>query len=248
MILPFQHIKNGRELGGLTAADGKKTKCRLLLRTGELFAADEKEILSLREDYKIKTVIDFRDISECEIRPDKEIPGAVYHQIPILPPQPQEIRENLMTRLMHEPKATFLRIYEHIAENSDAAAAYQKFFQVVLENRGVPLLYHCRQGKDRTGIASILLLSALGVPKEEVLKDYFLTNELLKADYEALKAQGTPEEQLEKARDILFVMEECVHSYLGLLKKNWGSVDGYLQGALCLGKGDLKTLRAIYTE
>ncbi|HMM07255.1 MAG TPA: tyrosine-protein phosphatase [Clostridiales bacterium] len=248
MILPFQNIKNGRELGGLTAADGKKTKCCLLLRTGELFTADEKEILSLSEDYKIKTVIDFRDHSECEIRPDKEIPGAVYHQIPILPPQPEEIRDQLMAMLINEPKATFLRIYENIAENSDAAAAYCKFFQVILENQGVPLLYHCRQGKDRTGIASILLLSALGVPEEEVLKDYFLTNELLKADYEALKAQGTPEDQLEKAKDILFVMEECVHGYLGLLKKNWGSINGYLQGALCLGQEDLKTLRAIYTE
>ncbi len=248
MILPFQYIKNGRELGGLTAADGKKTKCRLLLRTGELFTADEKEILSLSEDYKIKTVVDFRDSSECEIRPDKEIPGAVYHQIPILPPQPKEIRDKLMTMLMHEPKATFLRIYENIAENNDAAAAYRKFFQVILENQGAPLLYHCRQGKDRTGIASILLLSALGVPEKEVLKDYFMTNELLKADFEALKAQNTPEEQLIKARDILFVTEECVHGYLGLLKRNWGGVEGYLQGALCLGQDDLTTLRAIYTE
>lgn len=248
MILPFQHIKNGRELGAMTAADGKKTKCCLLLRSGELFAAAEKEIQSLRNDYKIKTVIDFRDISECEARPDKEIPGAAYHQIPILPPQPEAVREKFMALLMTKPRETFIRIYENIAENSDAAASYRKFFQVILENQGAPLLFHCRQGKDRTGIASILLLSALGVPEEEVLRDYFLTNELLKADYEALEAQNATEEELARARDILFVMEDCVQGYLGLLKKNWGGLNRYLQDGLCLGQDDLKTLRALYTE
>ena len=248
MILPFQKIKNGRELGGMNAADGKRTKCCLLLRSGELFTASDREIHSLGEDYKVRTVIDFRDISECEVRPDKMIPGAAYRQIPILPPQPEEMRNKLMALLMNEPRATFLRIYENIAENSDAAAAYRKFFQTILEDPGAPVLYHCRQGKDRTGIASILLLTALGVPEEEVLKDYFLTNELLKADFEALKAEGLPEDQLIRARDILFVTNECIDRYFAVLKKNWGGVEGYLKGALRLDQNDLKTLRDVYTE
>jgi protein-tyrosine phosphatase len=248
MILPFQNIKNGRELGGLTTANGKKTKRCLLFRTGELFAADEKELLSLSEKYQIKTVIDFRDISECETRPDKNIAGAVYHHIPILPPQPEEVRDKLMAMIMNDPRTTFQRIYENIAENSDAAASYRKFFQVLLKNEGAPLLYHCRQGKDRTGIASILLLTALGVPEERIRNDYFLTNELLKPDFEALKTQGLPEEDLTKASYILFVMEECIDRYLAVLQKNWGSVDAYLADGLGLGRDDIKILRATYTE
>lgn len=248
MILSFHHIKNGRELGGLSAADGKKTKCCLLLRTGELFDADEKDVLSLSGNYKIKTVIDFRDISECEKRPDQKIPGAVYHQIPILPPQPEEVRDKLMAMFLADPKATFLRVYEKIAEDSDAASAYRKFFQVILENEGTPLLYHCRQGKDRTGIASVLLLTALGVPAAEIRNDYFLTNELFKADFEALEAQSLPEDELTKARDTLFVREECIDRYLAVLKKNWGGVEGYLKGGLGLGQDDIRTLRAVYTE
>ncbi|MER7751046.1 tyrosine-protein phosphatase [Kitasatospora sp. NPDC097643] len=42
---------------------------------------------------------------------------------------------------------------------------------------GPPLLFHCSAGKDRTGWAAALLLTALGVDRETVLADYLLTNE-----------------------------------------------------------------------
>lgn len=42
----------------------------------------------------------------------------------------------------------------------------------------LPMLFHCTAGKDRSGIASALLLEALGVARETVLDDYCLTNEL----------------------------------------------------------------------
>jgi len=41
----------------------------------------------------------------------------------------------------------------------------------------VPLLVHCSAGKDRTGIAIALLLAALDVPHETIIKDYLLTND-----------------------------------------------------------------------
>ena len=42
----------------------------------------------------------------------------------------------------------------------------------------LPMLFHCTAGKDRSGIASALLLEALGVDRETVLDDYCLSNEL----------------------------------------------------------------------
>lgn len=46
----------------------------------------------------------------------------------------------------------------------------------LLENGTLPLLFHCSEGKDRTGIASILVLMALGVSRKDALDDYELTN------------------------------------------------------------------------
>ena len=44
---------------------------------------------------------------------------------------------------------------------------------------GRALLYHCTAGKDRTGWASAVLLSLLGVPRETVMADYLASNAYL---------------------------------------------------------------------
>ena len=46
----------------------------------------------------------------------------------------------------------------------------------------VPLIFHCHSGKDRTGVAAMLILLALDVPRETILKDYVLSNEYLADD------------------------------------------------------------------
>lgn len=42
----------------------------------------------------------------------------------------------------------------------------------------VPLIVHCAAGKDRTGFAIAVLLAALEVPREVIVEDYVLTNEV----------------------------------------------------------------------
>ena len=42
----------------------------------------------------------------------------------------------------------------------------------------VPLIVHCAAGKDRTGVAIAVLLAALDVPREVIVEDYVLTNEV----------------------------------------------------------------------
>lgn len=248
MILPFQHIKNGRDLGGLPAAEGKAVKTGVLLRTGELFEADDRDILALSNDYQLKAVIDLRDISECKLRPDKEIPGAVYHHLSVMSPQSEEERDKLRSILMEDPKTAFLTVYQSLAESNTVAATYRKFFEIILKTAGKPVLYHCRQGKDRTGIATILLLTALGVPQAEIRSDYFLTNELLRPEFESLKTQGLPEDQLAKAEFIMFVMEDCIDHYLSIITKNWGGVPGYLKDGIGLNREEITLLRHAYTK
>lgn len=41
---------------------------------------------------------------------------------------------------------------------------------------GAPLLFHCSAGKDRTGWTAALVLTALGVDRDTVFRDYLLTN------------------------------------------------------------------------
>ena len=47
-----------------------------------------------------------------------------------------------------------------------------------IQKGDVPILIHCASGKDRTGVACMLILLALGVDREIVLEDY-LFNECI---------------------------------------------------------------------
>jgi protein tyrosine/serine phosphatase len=41
-----------------------------------------------------------------------------------------------------------------------------------------PLIVHCTGGKDRTGVGSALILTALGVPRDTIVTDYAMTHTL----------------------------------------------------------------------
>ena len=56
-----------------------------------------------------------------------------------------------------------------------AIESYRSFFQDLLTNKGA-ILFHCTSGKDRTGIATVLILTALGVSKQTIYQDYLLSN------------------------------------------------------------------------
>ena len=52
-------------------------------------------------------------------------------------------------------------------------------FCVLAEPSNYPILVHCSQGKDRTGLIVLLLLSLLGVPEEAIEEDYSMSEEEL---------------------------------------------------------------------
>ena len=56
----------------------------------------------------------------------------------------------------------------------EAVKAYKQFFDILLDQEEGAILWHCSEGKDRTGLASLLILHALGVPPETIMEDYLL--------------------------------------------------------------------------
>ena len=61
MIYTFDGIKNVRELGNIETLSGQHVKKDLLFRTGELAKASERDIDLIKNKYKVKAFIDFRD-------------------------------------------------------------------------------------------------------------------------------------------------------------------------------------------
>ncbi|ROW06038.1 hypothetical protein VMCG_04697 [Cytospora schulzeri] len=90
---------------------------------------------------------------------------------------------------------------------------------------GLPLLVHCTQGKDRTGIMIVLILLVCGVPVEAIQYDYHLTDEKLLSEEEGrlkeIREMGLGDNWAKTAPG--FVKGVVQH-----LEDRYGGVEGYL--------------------
>lgn len=252
MIYTFDGIKNVRELGDIETLSGKHVKKDLLFRTGELTKASERDIDLIKNKYKVKAFIDFRDKSECKIRKDIKVEGISYYSFPALPPlnmpeDPVE-RKKFIDDWNKRPKEVFLNLYKNLAISIEAKEAYRNFFKVLLSLDGQAVLWHCTQGKDRTGIASILLLTVLGVSQEDAINEYFLTNKFMEKEYKKLKENDVSEEQLKIMKIVLFVRQECIDLYLAEIDKLYGSLENYIINELGITREEIIKLRQYYLK
>ncbi len=249
MFYPFEGIRNARSLDGIPVSGGHVTASGLLFRTADLSHATENDIAMLQCRFRLYAVVDFRDPTEIAASPDRTIPDVIFHAFPALPVCDSE--EGLpFDRFLHlireNPADLFTILYKSLAESKASAEAYRSFFQVLLEANGRPVLWHCTQGKDRTGIAAILLLSALGASSDDIRTDYFLTNRYMQPLFDAAVAKGITGEELEHRRIMSFVTEEHYRAYREAVDSRYGSIEGYLREVLGLREKDFVDLRKAY--
>lgn len=247
MFIDFEGIINVRELGGQITADGKTVRKNVLFRTGELEKASKEDIRRLAQDFKISSIIDFRDPGEARERPDKEVPGADYVCYPALPPMEQP-KDRIKDGPPPDAEKMFPRIYRDLAESEEAIRAYRGFFKTLLTGMGAPVLWHCRQGKDRTGIAAILLLTAFGVSREDCIREYLLTNEYMRPRYEKYRSIEPEAWKRDMMKLISFVREDWLAEYLRIVDNRFGGLENYLRDVLLVSDEDKERLRTYYLE
>lgn len=121
-----------------------------------------------------------------------------------------------------------------------------------LEKGCTPLLFHCTAGKDRTGIAAMVILMALGVDERTIIADYLLTNEYR---YEAIERKLAEHPFL--SRIDLFelavragegVVEDFGRRVLDEIRQEYGTFEAYLDREFGLTGERLKALRDRYLE
>lgn len=140
-------------------------------------------------------------------------------------------------------------LYADFLRSERGKAAYRAFFRLLLdlpENRAI--LWHCTDGKDRTGLAAMLLLTALGASWETVMEDYLLTNVWNEKKLAAARAwveHSSLEPELWEM--VIFgaggVAEIYMNNARKALEEDYGSVEGYLAQALGVGEDERAILR-----
>ena len=244
MWIEFDGMVNVRDLGGIPAADGRKVRPGRLLRGAGLDKASDADLARLQNEYQLRHVIDLRDPRERTEHPDRAVPGAEIHALQVLPELPRKSPMNVVPDF----DGLFRQIYHNMATRPETANAYRAMFDVLLNCPEGAVYFHCTQGKDRTGIAAILILTALGADEETAKADYFLSNAGLKdamAEPGSMGVRPWPKETIEK---LFNVFPEILGVYLDAVKRDWCGLDGYLRGPLGLTDAEIARLRELYLE
>ena len=171
-LLSFQ--QNFRDLGGIPAKDGRKVKPGLLFRSGDFYSLSPDDIGRL-EEMRLATIIDFRAIREITGRPDKTI-RTVKEIIEINIHDAAREQSQKFLSENNAPGLENLLIGDYTRMIRNHQPDFRKFLDIVANTVNLPLVFHCAAGKDRTGLAAVFLLSALGVDMEHIREDYMATN------------------------------------------------------------------------
>lgn len=251
-VLPLEQGSNFRDVGGYKGADGKHVAWGRIYRSGAMPLLTELDYTTL-EKLKIMTIVDLRSTDERMIAPDMldDRTGATFISN-------DYSLKGLMAGYGNGDGENAYR-----GMDSFLKPQLKQVFRAMLHNEGA-VMYHCSAGQDRTGITTGLILSALGVDRETILKDYHLSTELRRPQFEmppldpadwpgnpivpyyvaSMKKPGGPK------AEPLFTPKGNSHlaQYFEMIDKDYGSVEAYLEKELGVTAEDTKRLRAIYLE
>lgn len=262
--LRFPGTINFHDMGGYETHDGGRVRSDFLYRSGHLAFAEanaKNDIAAL----DIRLICDFRTDEERQDSPttyaDGHTPKVV--SLPIWPVRTPGV-DTTVARLLRGD-ATIKNALEDQADGyrefvRDQSAQFANMFQAILGNVGGAVLLHCSGGKDRTGIASALLLTALGVPLDDVIKDYLLSADgngaiehtqfyvdqywAAHISYEGAAPNCTEED----VRRLFTVQVEEIAAALDEIKDITGSADKYLNKTLGLTNESRDALKHRFVE
>lgn len=174
-------IDNFRDLGGITLSNGRVLRDHMIFRSGELYGLGEQGKVEL-DKLGIDCIFDLRSYGEAENKPDYVPQGAAYYNLPAartkrrMVVNPDDVVKMIPVWLPSKVTRGAYRVllkkwYRKFPFDNPA---YRKIFEAMDE--GKKILFHCTAGKDRTGIASMLVLLALGADLDTVKQDYMLSN------------------------------------------------------------------------
>ncbi|BCY12649.1 protein-tyrosine-phosphatase [Actinoplanes sp. L3-i22] len=234
---------NFRDAGGYRTADGQWVKMGVIYRSNSLAALTDADVAKLKR-LGIRTDIDFRTPSEIAAGQDKVPAGVTYINANVIGTSDASGGLGTIDLTTDAGGVAMMVAGEKAFVSSDSGrASYRTLFTTVADRRAANVLYHCTAGKDRTGWASAAILTALGVPRATVLRDYLLSNTYNAASNEATLAQ-IPAVIRPGYKAVLDVREEYLQSGFDEVTAEYGSFDGYLRTGLGLNAKDLRELRA----
>ncbi|KRL04140.1 tyrosine-protein phosphatase [Liquorilactobacillus oeni] len=252
-ILNVSGSVNLRELGGYPTQDGRVVRWRKLLRSGDMSNLTLRARWQLAR-YGLNYDIDLRSPFEHEMAPDRIPQGTSYLSYPVYPLGNDERSDLPLKKEEKDDSDGVLDPYEMMVMNSHAQLAFRMLFTTLLKNDqdNKSVVFHCAAGKDRTGVAGFLILSALGVAYPIVKRDYLLTNLVYETTDQDELRQKLQNDNLadfiNEMNSSFYVQGNSLDEAQQAIFKNYGSMQTYFKQAMQLSVSDLSDLRQLYLK
>ncbi|MCP2287787.1 tyrosine-protein phosphatase [Nocardia amikacinitolerans] len=216
----LQGVQNARDVGGYRTVDGRLVRTGLVYRTGQLNDATPADLAAL-DEREVRVVTDLRTRYERAIAPDRVPAGAVDRWDDVIGQASPKV---LITALTGGSD-----LYRAFVTAPGANAAFASVLRDVIETGDGAVLYHCTAGKDRTGWATAVLLTLLGVDRATVTEDYLLSNQYRDAG---------PNDPLDG------VQSAWLDAAFDQVNQTHGGFEAYVRDGLGLTDADIAALRA----
>lgn len=263
----FGHVglhgaRNTRDLGGLPTTNGRTVAHGRLIRSGDLHKCTDEDIELLRDGHDLARVVDFRTAKEREGAPDPQdrMPGIGFIDLPVFSEAAVGITHEggiagdiaALKRFSGNAHETIRGLYVTCLLGEDGKRSYREFFETLLVAEDGATLWHCTEGKDRAGLASVLVEYALGVPMPHIRADYLATNLFVRDAAEeildALAGHGLLEHVDLDIDSIFYASMDYLDAALEAVEQECGGMDAYLAAVLGVGERERERLRELYLQ
>jgi len=255
--VPLEGQPNFRDLGGYRTADGRTVKWGEVYRSGELGQLTDDDVTVLGA-LELRTVVSFLLPEEiAKHGPDRLPESARGVSSPISSARAAQLTKQVQESIKtgdFENVPPDLNPEFHRILLDDGSEQYAALLREIADPANRPLAFHCSHGIHRTGTATAILLSALGVPWETIRADYLLSNEYRSEEIEkqlerirqsTAARDGIPPEEVDMTNvEAFYVLEgSYVDGSLERAVEAYGSMDGYIRDGLGLTDDEVERLR-----
>ena len=238
-VVPLEGGSNFRDLGGHRTADGGTVRRGVVFRSAHLGGLTNTDRAALG-NLGVKTIVDLRGVSEAAETPHL-IEGLACKVVGahIEPQLGEQLRTGLADGTL-TPFVVMQLLTDHYRDYPRRCApGYRTLFATLSDGTHRPLVFHCTAGKDRTGFASALLLSLLGVHWDDVMEDYLRTNELWTGH-----VGRYPELDIDTRAAIVEARRPYLEAAFDAVRADHGSLEAFAEKALGLDAKARERLKA----
>jgi protein-tyrosine phosphatase len=242
-VVPLEGGSNFRDFGGHRTADGRTVRRGLVFRSAHLGGLTDADRAAL-DRLGVRTIVDLRGVNEAAETPHQiEGLGCKVVGAHIEPAMGEKLSSAVATGTATPFLVMEVFIDHYRAYPRRCTPGFRTLFATLSDGTHRPLVFHCTAGKDRTGFASALLLSLLGVPWDEVMEDYLRTNDLWTGH-----VGRYPELDIDTRAAIVEARRPYLEAAFAAVRDDFGSPEGFADKALGLDAAARERLKAELLE